>query len=269
MRPVQQRNPVLTPAVHVALATVALGAVLTLGAVAGPRQLAAGVLLLGLVVAWGWPGALGLPSRVGTSVVVALGAVLLVGSVVPGLVRLRGPEGGLGWLPAAVSLSFLLAFAHQLVRRDGRPRVVESVSSVVLALAVVAAGSLLVPLAGTQVGTDLVVSALAAAAASAVADITGRWMASRAWLTPLSMVAGGGAAVGAAVLVGADVAWTTCLLLGVAVGVTSQAARALLAVLPTMAGTRPRLVAAAVALLVAGPLVYTVARVLVPAALPA
>lgn len=264
----QQRQPVLTPAVHVALATVVLGALLILGTVAGPRQLAVGILLLGLIVAWGWPGALGLPSPRGTTAVVALGSILVVCSVVPDLIPFDAATGSVGMLPVAMSLGFLLAFAHQLLRRDGRPRVVESVSSVVLALTLAAGGSLVVPVAQHPVGADLVVMGLAAVAASSVADIAGRWMSTRAWLVPLSMVIGGGAAVGAGVTVGADVEWTTCLLLGVAVGVTSQAVRAVLAVLPTMAGARPRLVAAAVSLLVAGPLVYTVARVLVSGVLP-
>lgn len=262
----QQPKPVLTPAVHVATATVLLGALLSLVAQAGPRPLAAGVLLLGLLVAWGWAGALGLPSPRGTAAVVALGSILLVGSVVPDLFPGMGPEG-LGWLPVAVSVVFLLAFAHQLLRRDGRPRVVESVSAVVLALALVAGGTLLVPLVEHPVGVDLVVAALAAVALSAVTDITGRWLPTP-WLVPLSMVAGGAGAVLAAVLAGADVAWTTCLLLGVAAGVTSQAVRAVLAVLPSMAGIRPRLVAAAASLLVVGPLAYAVVRVLVPGVLP-
>lgn len=262
----QQRNPVLTPAVHVALATVVLGALLILVVQPGPRPLAAGVLLLGLLLAWGWAGALGLPSPRGTAAVVALGSILLVGSVVPDLVPGQGPEG-LEWSPVAAGAVFLLAFAHQLFRRDGRPRVVESVSAVVLALALVAGGTLLVPLADHPVGTDLVVAAVAAAVLSSVTDIAGRWL-STPWLVPLSMVAGGAAAVGAAVVVGAELEWTTCLLLGVATGATSQCVRAVLAVLPSMAWARPRLVAAAASLLVAGPLAYAVARVLVPDVLP-
>jgi hypothetical protein len=42
----------------------------------------------------------------------------------------------------------------------------------------------------------------------------------------------------------------------------------LFSVLPSMAGRRPRLVAAAASLLVVGPVAYTVARVLVPDVLP-
>lgn len=241
-----------------------LAALLGLAALSGPVQLAAALLVLGALLGWGWAGALALPSAHGTAGVLAASALLITGSV------LVGGEGrsSLELVPVAVCGALVLAFLHQLLRRDGRPRLVESISSVVLGLALLAGGVLMVPLATDGTGALLVLLAVVAAAASAVVDLTGRWVRTRAWLVPAALVAGGASAVTVAVLARVDVAWTTCLLLGVAGGAVSQAVRMLFSVLPSMAGRRPRLVAAAASLLVVGPVVYTVARVLVPDVLP-
>ncbi|WP_431473112.1 hypothetical protein [Ornithinimicrobium sp. W1665] len=163
---------------------------------------------------------------------------------------------------AALSISMIAAFAHQLFRRDGRPRLVVSVSSVVLALTLVAVGTLMVPPTHTLQGTGLVLGALAAAVASAGTDLLGRWPALRAWLVPLAMTGGAVASVVVALVL--DEHWTTWLLVGVASGALSQAVRAVLAPLPTLALPRPRLVAAIASVLVVGAVPYLVALALVP-----
>lgn len=223
-------RPRITPSAHVAGAVSTVAGVLALAAAVSPA-----VLTFALAAA-----------------VVAL--VLAVGT--------RQASPWLVWVPAALSISMIAAFAHQLFRRDGRPRLVVSVSSVVLALTLVAVGTLLVPPVHTAEGTALVLGALAAAVASAGTDLLGRWPGLRAWLVPLAMVAGGAAAVLVALLL--DVPWTTWLLVGVVSAALSQAVRAVLAPLPTLALPRPRLVTAIASVLAVGAVPYLVALALVP-----
>ncbi|QFG69552.1 hypothetical protein [Ornithinimicrobium pratense] len=247
--------------VQLTLEVLAVALTLGIAAAASPVLLAVGLAACASVIAWGWAGALALPTPRGTFGVLALGGLALLAAVVG-----RDASPWLGWLPAAAALSMIAAFLHQLLRRDGRPRVVESVSAVVLALAVVGTGVLLVPASRTDLGIALVVGALAAAAASALTDLLGSLPAARPWLTPVALLAGAGAASAAAWLLGAPVlVW---VLVGVASAALSHAARAVLGHLPTMAHPRPRLVAAIASVLAVGLVPYLVALTFVPGALP-
>ncbi len=254
------RPPRLSAAVHVAGFVAVVAVVLAVAALASPVVLAVAVAACGAVLAWGWAGALGLPAPRGSLVVVLLGSLALVLAV-----ALRDSEPWLVWVPAALSIGMIVAFGHQLLRVDGRPRLTESVSSVVLALALAAGGALLVPPVHTPEGRSMVVAALAAALASALTDLLGRVRAAQQWLTALAMVAGGGAAV--VVALATDEQWTTWLLVGVAAGALSHALRTVMAPLPTMAQTRPRLVAAVASVLVVGVVPYLVAMIFVGEAL--
>lgn len=246
-----------------AVAACALVVVLVLGVAAAASPQALGVALVACVavVAWGWAGTLGLPTPRGTVGVIVVGGLALVLSV-----GARTDEPGLGWVPVALSLAMIAAFTHQLLRRDGRPRVVESVSSVVLALALVACGALLVPMSHTADGLALVLAALAAAAASAVTDLLGRIDGARTWLTVAALLAGGGAAALVALWLDRPVAvW---LLVGVAAGALSHTLRRVLRPLPTLVHPRPQLVTAVVSVLVVGLVPFLVALAFVPGALP-
>lgn len=265
--PSRRRAPtagvVRTPSVQVAAGVSVLAAVLALAAWVGPELLAAVVVVAGLVLAWGWAGSLALPSPRGTAAVVGVGA--LVTGVAVGA---RPGDPGVTWLPAALSVAVLAALLHQLLRRDGRPRLVESLAGATMGLAVVGCGALLVPVAYRDPGPVVVAATLAATALSAVVDVAGRWAPLRPWLVPGAMIAGGAAAVlvgaGASVAVPA----TTALLLGVASGVVGHAVRVVLSVLPTMAHARPRLVVVVASTLVPGAVAYPVAHLLLPQVLP-
>lgn len=250
-----------TPSVQVAVGVT--GAALVLGAATLTSTLMLGLALavVAVVLAWGWAGTLNLPTPRGTVGTIVIGGLALIASVV----IVDGPPH-LTWIPAGLGLAMIAAFIHQLFRRDGRPRVVQSVSAVVLALALLACGVLLVPPAATAEGIALVLGALAAAAASSASDLLGRWPALTSWLTAAAMVAGGAAAVLVALLLEAP--WTTWLLLGVASGALSHAMRTVLCDLPTMAHARPRLTTALASVLVTGVVPYLVALVFLPAALP-
>lgn len=254
------RLPQASPAVHVAGLVAVSTLVLAVAALASPVWLSVAVAACGAVLAWGWAGALGLPAPRGSMVVVLLGSLALVLAVAA-----RDAEPWLMWVPAALSIGMIVALGHQLLRVDGRPRLTESVSSVVLALALAACGALLVPPVHTSQGRWLVLAALAAALASAVTDLLGRVPAARQWLTALAMLAGGAAAVSVALV--AQEAWTTWLLVGVTSGALSHAMRAVMAPLPTMAQTRPRLVCAVASILVVGVVPYLVAVIFVGEAL--
>jgi hypothetical protein len=250
----------LVPSAYVAAAVGLVVVVLALAAVAAPEVLAFALAAGGAVLAWGWAGALDLPSPRGTLAVIVVGGLALVLSVVT-----RDGPPWLVWVPAALSIAMIAAFAHQLFRVDGRPRLVQSVSSVVLALALVACAVLLVPPVRTDEGRWLVIGALVAAAASAGTDLLGRYPAAQSWLTALAMTAGGAAAVVVALATGMP--WTTWLLLGVASGALSHAMRTVMAPLPTLALARPRLVAALASVFVVGVVPYLVATAFVPEAL--
>lgn len=237
----------------------ASAAVLAVSAFASPDVLALAIFVAGLVLAWGWAGMLALPAPRGTSVVLLISAIALTLSV-----GLDDQRPWLTWVPVALAISVLVAFLHQLLRVDGRPRIVESVSSIVFALGLLACAVLLVPLANTEAGVALVAGTVAGAAASAVTDIFGRWRPMRVWLAPLALAGGGAAAVLVASLMGQQ--WSTFLLAGVLAGAASHAVRSVLCGLPTMAHARPRLVMALTSLLVTGPVAYGVALVLLPQA---
>lgn len=268
MSGVLRRHPLLTPSSQVTAMVLVASVVLALTAVADPRLLAFGVWAAAMGVAWGWAGTLGLPSPRGSTAVLTLGAVVMVLAVVG-----RTDPPWLTWLPAAIGTSMIAALVHQLLRRDGRPRLVESVTGVALALGVLASGAMLVPV--SRVATGLVVAAMAAAAASAALDLLGRWRRVRPWLVPGSMVAGGLAAVavtagwdalGWPTSGGAGLGWPTVLLVGAGVGAVGHASRAVLSVLPTVVHLRPQLVSALTSVLLSGVVAYAVARVLLPEA---
>lgn len=260
LRTRRPRVPRLSPAVHVAGIVVVAAALMVVAVLADPLVLAFAVAACGVVLAWGWAGALALPAPRGSLVVVLLGSLAIVSAVAA-----RGEAPWLLWVPAALSIGMIVAFGHQLLRVDGRPRLTESVSSVVLALALVACGALLVPVAHTGAGQALVVGALVAAPASALTDLLGRRPGMAPWLTALAMGAGAVAAVLVALVMREP--WTTWLLVGVAAGALSHALRTVVSPLPTLALTRPRLVAAVASVLVVGVVPYLVALVFVTEAL--
>ncbi len=133
-----------------------------------PVAAAAGLCVLGLAVGWG--DLLRLPHKPGTSVLVgALGvAGLVIGTLASGTqTRLPPP---LSVLASVIALAVLAAFAHELLRRDGRRDVVESLTGTVTGqvIAVLATGWVL--LAYTRPGSSAIVVAAAAVAGARLAS---------------------------------------------------------------------------------------------------
>jgi hypothetical protein len=231
--------------------TAALAAAAALAGYLNPVALLAVAGALVLVVAIGWPELAGLPFRPGSATVVAL-----VG--IGGVVAVRVTDTGLSGLAVVLAAGLMVAFVNELLRRDGRTRMVESVSGTV-------AGGVLVLCTACWVATDslaggesvVVAGALALAIGAAVSAFElPRWMSAVA--TALAATAAGAAAglVLPALSVGAGAA------LGIAVGVLVAALDALFDSIVELKRVLPSLSAAALPVAVSGAVVYIVGRVL-------
>jgi len=241
----------------VTVAVVALAGLLTITAFAGPLMIALAVALAAGVMSWGWAGLLGLPSPRGTTLVLVVGSAGAIGTV---LATVDDPF--LAWMPAALAGSMIVAFLHQLARRDGRPRLVEAVASTITAIAIVVSGASLVALPRTEHGPWVVAIASAAMAVSAVTDLAGGSRRLCAWLLPMAMLAGGAVAIPVGNLAGA-VGWGAAALLGVLAAGVSHAVRRVLATLPAISGARSQLASACASVLTGGVVVYVVGRLLI------
>ncbi len=241
----------------VTIAVVAISGLLTITAFAGPAMVALAVALSAGVIAWGWAGLLGLPSPRGTTLVLAVGSAGAIGAVLA-----TADDPYLAWMPAALAGSMIVAFVHQLARRDGRPRLVESIASTITAIAIVVSGASLVALPRTEHGGWVVAIASTAVAVSAVTDLAGSSRRFIAWLLPLAMLAGGIAAVLVGYRLGAA-GWGAAALLGVLAAGVSHAVRRVLATLPAISGARSQLVSACASVLTGGVVVYVVGRLLI------
>jgi hypothetical protein len=169
----------------------------------------------------------------------------------------------LAWVPAALAGSMIVAFVHQLARKDGRPRLVESIASTITAIAIVVSGASLVALPRTEHGAWVVAIASGAVAMSAVTDLAGRSRRLTPWLLPLAMLFGGAAAILVGHLLGA-VGWGAAALLGVLAAGVSHAVRRVLSTLPAISSARSQLVSACASVLTCGVVVYVVGRLLMP-----
>lgn len=96
------------------------------------------IALLVVLLASGWPRLVALPVTVGPGIVIAV-----CGLASLAVVELTGSVNGVA---AVVGLAVAVAFVQEMLRRDGRPRLVESVAgtvtgSVIAASAALAAGA--------------------------------------------------------------------------------------------------------------------------------
>lgn len=249
--PEMHRQPLVT------IAVIALAGLLTISAFAGPLVVAVAVALPAGVMAWGWSGLLGLPSPRGTAVVLALGSTGAIGTALA-----TRDDPLLRWMPAALAGALIVAFLHQLARRDGRPRLVESIASNTTAIAIVVSGACFVVLPRTANGAWTVALAASAIAVSALTDLLGDLPRLRSWLLPSAMLAGGAVAVSVSLISGV-VGWGPSVLLGVLAAGVSHALRRVLAMLPAISGARSQLVSAGASVLTAGVVVYVVGRLFI------
>ena len=231
--------------------TAALAAAAALAGYLHPVALLAVSAALVVVVAVGWPELAGLPFRPGSAVVVGLTGVGAVFAV-------RYTGTGLSGLAVVLACALMVAFVNELLRRDGRTRMVESVSGTT-------AGGVLALCTACWVATDalaggeavVVTGALALAVGSAVAAFElPRWAS--ALLTALAATAAGSAAAWALPTISLQAG----ALLGLAVGVLVAALDALFDSIVELKRVLPSLSAAALPVAVSGAVVYIVGRVL-------
>jgi hypothetical protein len=252
------RSPVLPPLATVrrpvvVAVTVLLAALLVLALLADPVLLAAGLAWAGIVVAWGWPALHGSSSRFGSSLAIGVTAVLA-----PAAAALPGDEPYLRLVPVTLVVGLAVMFVHQMVRRDGRPRLTESIAVTSLGIAVVTMGTAWMPLSRGHRATEVAIAGFAAVAVSALADLAAGANRLRPWMLPLAMLLGGAGAVVAALVMGApDPA--PAALVGFLSGAVSHATRRMLTVLPAIASVRGQLSSAAAGVLVPGIVAYGLA----------
>ncbi len=236
-----------------AVLTAALAAVVAVVAFVGQVPLAAVSALLAVAVAVGWPQLANLPDRNGSATVVAvtgLGGVVAVHAV--------GTRADLTSLAVVFAASILLTFVNELLRRDGRPRLVESVSGTVTGslLAVTAAGW--VACGRLPHGKELAVAAaVALALAAAVSAVR-----LSVWLTSLVIIGVGGAAGAVLGIVLDEVGLKVAGLAGLAVGLFVAAMHALFHPIAALDHRWPAISAAVIPVATGGMLVYVASRVL-------
>jgi hypothetical protein len=109
-------------AARVAGAALGLAVVLSAAAYAGQPALVVAAVVCSAALAAGWTSLLNLPSPRGTTTVVAASGALSAVAV-----GVTSAEPLLEWLAPALAAAVVGEFVHQLGRRDGRPRMVESV----------------------------------------------------------------------------------------------------------------------------------------------
>lgn len=205
------------------IVTVVAAILVAVSAMAGETILAAALLLGSLVIAWGWPGAIGLTAPKGPSVVLALSSFALVGAIA--LAAQSDPY--LRWASAALALGLVLTFLQQLLRRDGRAQLTDSAMGTLLGLVVIASGVVFLPLTRTEHGAALIACAMAAVAAGSAADLFVRHQVIRPWLLPLGMVVGGLASVITSLVI-SEPAIPPAALIGVCAAAVSHTFRRLL-----------------------------------------
>lgn len=221
--------------------TAVLAAVLSLIALGPPLGIAIVVLLCAVALGVGLPRLLDLPHGTGAAWFLGVGA-----PVVTLVVWLGGTER----IVLLLAGSVVTAFVHQMVRRDGRPRLTESVAGDVLGLVVMCFGTGWFVAAGEPGGeTWVVIGALAVVlgAACAALPVGSTWTAE---------LAGVVAAVAGALVGGlSDVGWWQGGLVGLVVGVVTAALHRTSARSPSTSRLRPAIAAATIPVLTVGAVV--------------
>ena len=240
LMPVRPWRPLVT------LATVlAAGASAAWAMVGSPL----GVAIVGafgvLAIVVGWVPLLNLPSPRGTTAVLAFSATVLG---VTGWIAHPATTGvaDLGPGVAALALTIVAAYVHQLARRDGRPRLVESLISEVSGVLLIAAwaGSLSVLTRPGALGAVVVVAS--GVICAAVADIVrGRWMDDVPAVVLAAALAAAGAVVAARLIDVATLSGWVVAAGGLVAGLGAYSLRQIFFVQPTQARRRPQVASGA------------------------
>lgn len=212
---------------HALLGGVASAALVVLGAFTGGQVVTAAFTVTGLVVAWGWPVLLGLPRPRGSSLVLVVGVIALA------VVDLASDDqDGMRWLTAALAITLVLAFLHELVRTDGRASLVLSIAGAALGLGLLASGAFFRESMDYADGDLAIVTAVGASTLTLLVDLV--WHRRHRldeWSLPIGLLLGAGLGV-ALGLTRADL-WNVLLVTGLVSAGVSHALRRILAAQPT------------------------------------
>lgn len=241
----------------VVAATFVLCAVLVGAVRTHPVVVAVALAGIGLLLGWGWPRLLGSSSRFGSSLAIGVAGVLA-----PVVAVLPNGQPVLTLVPVALAGGLGLMFAHQILRRDGRPRLTESIGVSAFGLALVTVGTTWLPLTVDDRAGSLAVAALAAIAVSSLVDLAVGYPKVRPWLLPVGMLLGASAALVTANVLGAP-GQATAALAGLLCAAVSQAVRRVCTVLPPLTWFSAQMATAAAGVLLPGIVAYSVALALV------
>ncbi|MFV0252775.1 MAG: hypothetical protein ACK5H2_05510 [Beutenbergiaceae bacterium] len=203
------------------------------------------------IFAIGWPILLDLPSRTGASVV-----LLLTGAAAIAVIEITGD---FAWVTIVLAGAVLAAFIHELARRDGRPRLLESVSGVVTGAVIVTSGVGWLAIGATGAAVELLLAGavtIAIAAAVSAVPLPSPYSS----IVPIVVTAGGGLWLGYLLV---PVGMITGLLGGLAAGLLIATTRHLFGQIPNSGQVLPALAAAVLPVAVSGVPVYVLGRVLV------
>lgn len=208
------------------------------------------IAVVAVVFSIGWSELLNLPARLGSTlvllIVTAMGLTLLL------------LTGDLAYVAIGFGLSVGLAFAHQLLRRDGRPRLVESVGGTVSGAVVVLSGVGWLAVGTGPVSIGLL---LVGAVTLTVAAVISAVPLPPLWSGLITAVLTAFAGLGVGMLIDA-VGPVTGFGVGLAAGLLSAGVHYLLGQFPASARALPALAAGVLPVLVFGVPVYVLGRVL-------
>lgn len=185
---------------------------IALGAVFGPIAMSVAVGLLGFGFIFGWPRLLGLDNRFISRI--ALGILLIAFVVVNNLtnteISILNPISISGTL-FVMAVGVMLAFMVEMLRRDGRERLVEHLAGSISGAMILGAGSLWIVMVMDDDGANVAITLAIASAAVAVIHSFGSRTAQLAGIIN-GIVFGTGSAIILAL------PWWTGLFSGIAVG---------------------------------------------------
>lgn len=237
-----------------AVATACAAAAIAGGVFLGEWGLLAVLVVLVVAFAAGWAPLLGLPAPGGTFFVVALPGLGALAAV-----HVTTTEPWLRYLPLVLAMGLLLSFTNELLRADGRERLVESLVGGVSGVVVAVCASGWVAASKVPDGMTLVLlCAVALAAASAVSASRLRGVVNNV----VTLVGAVAASVGVASLlpelVPLDGVWA-----GAVAGILVSSLQQLFHRLPALRVRQAALAVIVLPVAMSGVLAYVVGRVLV------
>jgi hypothetical protein len=236
------------------LTALACAALLGIAAYAGSLALGGAMLVVSAVMIWGWPILLELPAPRGTFAALGFSAVFVMSAV-----ALTREDPLLDWLALAAAGGVVVCFLHQLLRRDGRPRLVESLSGEIMAVALLTCGAALVGLPRTPGGADTVLTLAAAVAAIALVELVP--LPERLFTLPATVAATAAGALAAGLASHTPVAFGAVV--GLAFAITTICVRRLFMSRPVLAFLPAALSLAVAPIMAGGIATYVLARLFV------